>query len=105
MMPAGEAVTPAMTEGHTALNSGHNKAFSLLPNMGTECALAHQRAEKKAPKNITSEKMNQLETRLIKSDEELRSQQTNLQQERQMKDQKDTENRKLFQRLQESIAI
>ena len=52
-----------------------------------------------------SEKMNQLETRLIKSDEELRSQQTNLQQERQMKDQKDTDNRKLFQRLQESIAI
>jgi hypothetical protein len=54
---------------------------------------------------MISEKMNQLETRLIKSDEELRSQQTNLQQERQMKDQKDTENRKLFQRLQESIAI
>lgn len=54
---------------------------------------------------MISEKMNQLETRLIKSDEELRSQQTNLQQERQMKDQKDTDNRKLFQRLQESIAI
>jgi len=31
---------------------------------------------------MISEKMNQLETRLIKSDEELRSQQTNLQQER-----------------------
>jgi hypothetical protein len=28
--------------------------------MGTECERAHHKAEKKAPKNITSEKMNQL---------------------------------------------
>jgi hypothetical protein len=31
-----------------------------LPSAGTECARAHHSAVKKAPKNITSEKMNQL---------------------------------------------
>ena len=31
-----------------------------LPSAGTECTRAHHRAEKKAPKNITSEKMNQV---------------------------------------------
>ena len=60
MMPAGEAVAPAITVGHTALKPGHNKAFSVLPNIGTECTRAHHNAEKKAPKNMTSEKMNQL---------------------------------------------
>ena len=58
--PAGEAVAPATTLGQTALKSGHSKAFSRLPRAGTECARAHQSAVKKAPKNITSEKMNQL---------------------------------------------
>jgi hypothetical protein len=42
------------------LKSGHNKAFSRLPSAGTECTRAHHKAVKKAPKNITSEKMNQL---------------------------------------------
>ena len=60
MMPAGEAVTPAAILGQTALKSGQSKALSRLPNMGTEWARAHHKAEKKAPKNITSEKMNQL---------------------------------------------
>jgi hypothetical protein len=32
----------------------------IWPKAGTECARAHQRAVKNAPKNITSEKMNQL---------------------------------------------
>jgi hypothetical protein len=53
-------VAPAATLGQTALKSGHSSAFSRLPNAGTECARAHHRAVKKAPKNITSEKMNQL---------------------------------------------
>ena len=60
MMPAGEAVMPAAAVGQTALKSGHNKALSKLPNIGTEWARAHHKAEKNAPKNITSEKMNQL---------------------------------------------
>ena len=57
-MPAGEAVAPATAEGQTALKSGHNSAFSKLPNSGKECERAHHKAVKKAPKNITSEKMN-----------------------------------------------
>ena len=60
MMPAGDAVTPAAMLGQTALKSGHKSAFSRLPRAGTECARAHHSAVKKAPKNITSEKMNQL---------------------------------------------
>jgi hypothetical protein len=32
----------------------------LTPNAGKECERAHHNAEKKAPKNITSEKMNQV---------------------------------------------
>src|SRR6478752_1200127 len=60
MMSAGEAVTPAARLGHTALKSGQSSAFSRLPRAGSECARAHHKAVKKAPKNITSEKMNQL---------------------------------------------
>src|SRR5688500_12547963 len=60
MMFAGEAVTPAATLGHTALKSGHSSAFSSPPKAGTECERIHHKAVKKAPKNITSEKMNQL---------------------------------------------
>ena len=60
MVPAGDAVAPAAMLGHTALKSGHNKACSRLPSSGTECTRIHHRAEKNAPKNITSEKMNQL---------------------------------------------
>src|SRR5690554_589790 len=59
-MPAGEAVAPACTLGHTAEKSGQISAFSMLPRFGTACTRAHHRAVKKAPKNITSEKMNQL---------------------------------------------
>ena len=57
-MPAGEAVAPAAIEGQTALKSGHKSAFSRLPSEGKECVRAHHKAVKKAPKNITSEKMN-----------------------------------------------
>src|SRR4051812_33720807 len=60
MMFAGDAVAPAASEGHTALKSGHSTALSTPPSAGTECARIHHSAEKKAPKNITSEKMNQL---------------------------------------------
>src|SRR3989344_3975391 len=59
-MPAGEPVTPAARLGQTALKSGHSSALSRLPRAGTECERAHHRAVKNAPKNITSEKMNQL---------------------------------------------
>src|SRR3990167_6809226 len=59
-MLAGEAVTPAAKLGHTALKSGQSTEFSRLPRPGTECARAHHKAVKKAPKNMTSEKMNQL---------------------------------------------
>ncbi|MDT4878800.1 hypothetical protein FQZ97_1144240 [compost metagenome] len=59
MLP-GEAVAPACMLGHTAVKSGQISAFSMLPSAGTECTRAHHRAVKKAPKNITSEKMNQL---------------------------------------------
>jgi hypothetical protein len=60
MMPAGEAVAPAAIEGHTALKSGQSSEFSRPPSAGTECERNHHNAVKKAPKNITSEKMNQL---------------------------------------------
>ena len=59
-IPAGEAVAPATELGHAALKSGHSRAFSRLPSSGTECDRAHHNAVKNAPKNITSEKMNQL---------------------------------------------
>ena len=59
-MPAGEAVAPAATLGHTALKSGHSSALSRLPSAGSEWVRVHHSAVKKAPKNITSEKMNQL---------------------------------------------
>src|SRR4051812_30006634 len=60
MMLAGDAVAPACSEGHTALKSGHSTALSIPPSAGTEWARIHHSAEKNAPKNITSEKMNQL---------------------------------------------
>ena len=59
-MSAGDAVAPAATLGQTALKSGQSNAFSRSPSAGTECTRAHHRAVKKAPKNMTSEKMNQL---------------------------------------------
>ena len=59
-MSAGEPVTPAAMLGHTALKPGHSKALSKLAASGIECARPHHRAVKKAPKNMTSEKMNQL---------------------------------------------
>src|SRR5437868_12274651 len=59
-MPAGEPVAPAAAVGHTALKSGHSSALSRLPSAGSACVRAHHSAVKKAPKNITSEKMNQL---------------------------------------------
>ena len=58
---AGEAVAPgAWLLGQTASKPGHRIEFSKLPSAGTECTRAHHKAVKKAPKNITSEKMNQL---------------------------------------------
>ena len=59
-MPAGEPVAPAAALGQTALKSGHSSALSRLPRFGSECTRAQYSAPKKAPKNITSEKMNQL---------------------------------------------
>src|SRR5690606_22649194 len=59
-VPAGDAVAPCTTLGQAALKSGHSKLFSKFPSSGTECARAHHKAVKKAPKNMTSEKMNQL---------------------------------------------
>ncbi len=59
-MSAGEAVIPGYALGHTPTKSGQSKAFSISPSVGTECARAHHKAVKKAPKNITSEKRNQL---------------------------------------------
>src|SRR3954462_9075837 len=60
IVPAGDAVAPGAALGQTALKSGHSSALSTPPSAGTECERIHQRAVKKAPKNITSEKMNQL---------------------------------------------
>ena len=57
---AGDAVKPACTLGQTALKSGHSTAFSRLASAGTVCRRDQYSAPKKAPKNITSEKMNQL---------------------------------------------
>ena len=59
-MPAGDVVAPATTLGQAALKSGQSKAFSKLPSAGMEWDLAHHKAVKKAPKNMTSEKMNQV---------------------------------------------
>src|SRR3569832_910881 len=60
MMFAGDAVAPGATDGHTALKSGQSSALSMPPSAGTECTRIHHKAVKNAPKNITSEKMNQL---------------------------------------------
>ena len=60
-VPAGDAVDagqPAL--GQTALKSGHSIWWSRLPSIGTACTRAQYSAPKKAAKNITSEKMNQL---------------------------------------------
>ena len=59
-MPAGDAVAPPPALGHTALKSGHNTWWSRLPSIGSACTRAQYKAPKKAAKNITSEKMNQL---------------------------------------------
>src|SRR5262245_53261858 len=60
IVPAGDAVWPAAAVGHTALKSGHSSWWSMSPSIGNEKARAQYSAPKKAPKNITSEKMNQL---------------------------------------------
>src|SRR5690606_19834269 len=60
MVPAGEAGTPAATLGQTPWKPGQSSAFSTLARCGTECTRPHHSAVKKALKNITSEKMNQL---------------------------------------------
>ena len=59
-VPAGDAVMPAPAVGQTALKSGHSSWCSRLPSMGKACARAQYRAPKKAAKNMTSLKMNQL---------------------------------------------
>ena len=59
-MPPGDAVAPTSAVGQMARKSGHKSALSRLPSAGRAWARAHHSAEKKAPKNITSEKMNQL---------------------------------------------
>jgi hypothetical protein len=59
-VPAGEAVAPGISLGQTALKSGHSSWLSRLPSAGITWARAQNRAPKKAAKNITSEKMNQL---------------------------------------------
>ncbi len=48
------------TLGQTAWKLGQSSALSRLPRAGTEWVRVHHRAVKNAPKNITSEKMNQL---------------------------------------------
>lgn len=59
-VPAGEAVTPPPALGQIALKSGQRIWWSRLPSIGTEWTRAQYRAPKKAAKNITSLKMNQL---------------------------------------------
>src|SRR3990167_2493250 len=59
-MPAGEPVTPAARLGQTALKSGHSSALSRLPSAVTACERPPHRAVQNAPKNLASEKMNQL---------------------------------------------
>ena len=59
-MPAGEAVAPPPALGHTALKSGHSTWWFRSPSIGSANTRAQYRAPKKAAKNITSEKMNQL---------------------------------------------
>jgi hypothetical protein len=58
-VPAGEPVNPGAAEGQMALKSGHSRALSMLPRLGSACMRAQYSAPKKAAKNITSEKMNQ----------------------------------------------
>src|SRR5258706_14802368 len=70
-VPAGEAVAPACTLGHTALKSGHRMAFCKSPSVGMVYSRDQNSAPKKAPKNITSENMNQL--MLQRNDTSMRS--------------------------------
>src|SRR4030095_4233668 len=51
-VPAGDAVAPGATLGHTALKSGHRSEWSRLPRDGTEYVRAQNSAPKKAAKNI-----------------------------------------------------
>jgi hypothetical protein len=53
-------VTPPPALGQMALKSGHRIWWSRLPSIGSACTRAQYRAPKKAAKNITSLKMNQL---------------------------------------------
>ncbi len=59
-VPAGDAVMPGPALGQIALKSGHRIWWSRSPSIGSACTRAQYRAPKKALKNITSEKMNQL---------------------------------------------
>src|SRR2546423_4229221 len=61
--PIGENVSmkPGPAEGQWGVKPGHISAFdSMVARSGTEYCRTHQSAPKNAPKNITSEKMNQL---------------------------------------------
>ena len=52
---------PGPAEGQWGVKPGHIRALlSMVARSGTEYWRTHQRAPKNAPKNITSEKMNQL---------------------------------------------
>jgi hypothetical protein len=57
--------------GQMALKSGHSTWWSRLPSIGSACTRAQYSAPKKAAKNITSEKMNQL--MLQRNDTSMRS--------------------------------
>src|SRR5207342_3224924 len=57
---AGEAVIPACALGQMAWKSGHRTWWSRLPSIGSAIARAQNSAPKNEPKNMTSEKMNQL---------------------------------------------
>src|SRR5439155_17646223 len=55
------SMNPGPAEGKCELKPGQTSALlSMVARSGTEYWRTHHRAPKKAPKNITSEKMNQL---------------------------------------------
>src|SRR5687767_2705151 len=55
------SVNAGPAEGHFSVKPGHISAFdSMVARSGIEYCRTHQSAPKNAPKNITSEKMNQL---------------------------------------------
>src|SRR5438309_9555045 len=61
--PIGEncSMKPGPAEGQCGVKPGHISALlSMVARSGTEYWRTHQSAPKKAPKNITSEKMNEL---------------------------------------------